>query len=512
VCNFVGTHLNVTVWIAAHYQSHLIICVCVMLKSVVCLLGVVSAVKASWNHSYLNQRAFLLEQNIDLAYTGVHHHLPSSVELDQWLQQQIDSIYIAGDIVGKPFVTPGLKERIEQTELFQVIDQNMPKGAILHLHESSCGSLDWVIGHALYNYDELYVYWNLDDESDLQSGTLKFFKNYSLVPEGYFKAQELNATVESFEVKLQSLYTAKGEGWTSFGAIFKRIDALIHYLPSYLEFLSDAFTRMISNGILHIELRTDSMSFFKDLDGNLVDQEIAAKSIINLCQNFEDKLSVRFIAYAFRYAPETTEEEELRKAFELKAMFPNYFIGFDLVGMEDTATTLSALELFLKTKPDLEKEFGFEMPLYLHDGESSNPGDSNLVDALLLNSKRVGHGLNLVYYPLIEKILVDKRIAVEVAPLSNHILGYIADLRFHPAAGYLRRGVPMTLSSDDPMLFGYSGMSHDFFQAIVSWRLRGQDVVMLLQNSIEFSAIDRHDKKRLFAKLEQQWMTFLAQF
>ena len=47
-----------------------------------------------------------------------------------------------------------------------------------------------------------------------------------------------------------------------------------------------------------------------------------------------------------------------------------------------------------------------------------------------------------------EKYSVDG-IAVEVCPMSNYRLGYVDDLRLHPALTYLRDDIPVVICSDD---------------------------------------------------------------
>ena len=55
-------------------------------------------------------------------------------------------------------------------------------------------------------------------------------------------------------------------------------------------------------------------------------------------------------------------------------------------------------EVFVKMN-ELEKEFGIDMPLILHGGESLNYlKNTNMFDILLLNCKRVGHGINLFHH------------------------------------------------------------------------------------------------------------------
>ena len=53
---------------------------------------------------------------------------------------------------------------------------------------------------------------------------------------------------------------------------------------------------------------------------------------------------------------------------------------------------------------------------------------------------------------------------LEVAPISNQILRYVS-LETHPAAALALDGVRIVLASDDPLVFGYTGLTLD-------WRAR----------------------------------------
>ena len=183
----------------------------------------------------------------------------------------------------------------------------------------------------------------------------------------------------------------------------------------------------------------------------------------------------------------------------------DFIIGLDLVNEEDSSKPLSEYaDYFLS---DEVQDCG--MQLFLHCGESLRSDNSSVIDAYLLGSARVGHALNLYRFPkLMEKYSVDG-IAVEVCPMSNYRLGYVDDLRLHPALTYLRNDIPVVICSDDGLFMSESPLVDDFFAAIMCWDLSLGDIKALCRNSITYSGLPDDEKDSLMRAWEAQWAEFI---
>lgn len=66
-----------------------------------------------------------------------------------------------------------------------------------------------------------------------------------------------------------------------------------------------------------------------------------------------------------------------------------------------------------------------DIPFIFHAGETLGDGtstDYNLFDAILLQTKRIGHGTSLYRHPRLMQLARDNGICIEVCPISSEIL------------------------------------------------------------------------------------------
>jgi len=130
--------------------------------------------------------------------------------------------------------------------------------------------------------------------------------------------------------------------------------------------------------------------------------------------------------------------------------------GFDLVGHEEMGNELRHfVPEFLSFRHKCDS-LNLDIPFLFHCGETLDVGDKvdgNLFDAILLKSKRIGHGYALARHPLLMEVFKEKNIAVESCPISNEILGLTPVMAGHNLPILLANNVPCTVNSDNATFY-----------------------------------------------------------
>jgi len=120
-------------------------------------------------------------------------------------------------------------------------------------------------------------------------------------------------------------------------------------------------------------------------------------------------------------------------------------------------------ELSLETKEfrgvyERAEEFGFHR--LMHAGEIGGP--EKIREAIeILGVERIGHGIAAIRDVGLMEMLAERGIPLEICPASNVRTGALgvqlakseATMEEHPLAELLRRGVAVTLATDDPAMF-----------------------------------------------------------
>ena len=111
---------------------------------------------------------------------------------------------------------------------------------------------------------------------------------------------------------------------------------------------------------------------------------------------------------------------------------------------------LPALDRYLATLRDLQRS---GLRVNIHLGELFGAGFSRQVLSRIVPS-RIGHGVRLLDDEEAVQLIRENGICLDMCPVSNTRLGVHDWTRSSPAAKAMGLGLPVTVNSDDPVLFG----------------------------------------------------------
>ncbi|MGE5125503.1 MAG: hypothetical protein ACM3PV_04380 [Betaproteobacteria bacterium] len=387
------------------------------------------------------------------------------------------------------------KRVIEPSPLLEVM-RRLPKGAVLHVHGSAGGDFRWLVSEAVRRPD-CYVF--VGEQGPVVRGALRIF---ATPPAGDWRPivelRKQAADPAAFDEEIFRSITLGEEDlalpdiWREFINCFRRFDGLLDDRELYAGHWRRMLESLIAENVQHVESR----SWPTD------------EAILREARRRDPDFTFVFIPAGGRSGDRDRIKDLLDRALAERQRDPARVKGFDLVEEEDrTHGNLYFLEELLAARREAERR-GFSLPFYLHSGETSRAASENLYDAVLLGAPRIGHGLALVRHPLLMELVRERGVAVEVCPVSNQVLGYVPDLRSHPAVTYINAGIPVVLSSDDPGVMRHS-LSYDYYEAFLAWDLDLRDLKQLARSSLVYSAMDDGEKRRALAVWEARWETFV---
>ena len=135
-----------------------------------------------------------------------------------------------------------------------------------------------------------------------------------------------------------------------------------------------------------------------------------------------------------------------------------------------------------------------------HAGESTGP--ETIWDAVReLKAERIGHGIAAVHDPVLLEHLAAEGVVLEVCPTSNVRTKSVASLAEHPLPAIVAAGVPVTINSDDPPMFGTT-LNHEYEIARDLLGLDDAGLVDLARAAVDHSFAPDAVKASLHAELD----------
>jgi adenosine deaminase len=170
-----------------------------------------------------------------------------------------------------------------------------------------------------------------------------------------------------------------------------------------------------------------------------------------------------------------------------------FVTGFGLAGDETAGRARDFAWAF-----DCAREAG--LGLTCHAGEWGGP--DSIRDALALRPARLGHGVRAIEDPALVDHLAETGTVLEVCPGSNVALGLYPDIRRHPIAELDRRGVRVTVSTDDPPFFATT-MTREYERLAEAFDWDAGQFARLNRTALDAAFCDPDTRARIRKRLEE---------
>ncbi len=120
-----------------------------------------------------------------------------------------------------------------------------------------------------------------------------------------------------------------------------------------------------------------------------------------------------------------------------------------------------------------------------------------------LGADRIDHGVRAIEDAALVALLAERRIPLGICPTSNLVLGVVASIEAHPIEPLRRAGVPVSISTDDPVLLGAS-LEGEYALCSAAFRWSDDAVRAIAATSIAASFAN-DDVKRSLNEALAQW-------
>lgn len=278
--------------------------------------------------------------------------------------------------------------------------------------------------------------------------------------------ESLAEYLEKFELPLQCLQTEKGLQSAGY----------------------DFIKNVAKENIKYIEVRFAPLL---SVNNNLTTSKVI-EAVLDGLQRGKDETGVCFnvITCAMR---NHTDEQNLSMAMAAREYLGCGVCAIDLAGDEEAFPMKNFLNLFSQIKK-------IGMPFIIHAGEC---GDANNVrEAINCGAKRIGHGIAMSGKKDIIKLCREKRIGIEMCPISNLQTKASQNTASYPLGEFLDAGLYVTVNTDNRTVSN-SSMTKELYFIQDQYGITDSEIFRILENSIEVSFADGSLKNDLYWQLDE---------
>jgi len=200
-------------------------------------------------------------------------------------------------------------------------------------------------------------------------------------------------------------------------------------------------------------------------------------------------LSTRLIMCFLRHLDETAAMETLKQALDYRHLITA--VGLDSSELGHPPSKFQ--RVFARARRE-----GFLT--VAHAGEEG-PAEYVWHALKLLKVSRVDHGNRSLSDEKLVKELVRRKMPLTVCPCSNHKLKVVKIMEDHPLQAMMKKGLLVTVNSDDPAYFG-GYLNENYLAVAGALGLSREEVCQLAKNSFLASFLEEKQKRMMLKKVD----------
>jgi adenosine deaminase len=186
-------------------------------------------------------------------------------------------------------------------------------------------------------------------------------------------------------------------------------------------------------------------------------------------------------------------ETSINRLNEITPYLNKGIIGIGLGGSEKEYPPALFKDVFIEAK-----RRGFRTTV--HAGEAAGP-ESVWSAVSDLQAERIGHGVRAVEDPKLIDYLLLKQIPLEVCITSNLKTKVFGTLEEHPFDYMYRKGLNVSVNSDDPPMFG-ADITDELLMLNEKLNYSLEDIGSLTKKAIEATFLENAEKKKYIQKID----------
>jgi len=170
-------------------------------------------------------------------------------------------------------------------------------------------------------------------------------------------------------------------------------------------------------------------------------------------------------------------------------------VGLDLAGFEPGHPPGAFASIFSTARAN-------GLRITAHAGEWDT-GDNVAYSIEQLGAERIGHGIRVLESPRAMQLVRRYQTAFEVCPTSNYQSGAVADISQHPMKEMLKRGLNVTLNTDDPGISRIT-LSHEYRLACETLNLSLEALKERILAAARAAFLPDEGRANLVSRLERE--------